>query len=150
MDPATIIALIMAIIGYFTAKSSGADDTEALAAGALVGAGTYYVGTQTEWGISAVESIDGAWTALFESDGVTPAVDANGDPLMGPPGSTVSTINGVSTIASLGQSAGGVLESWGAAGTAAVIGTTALATSDGWQQYIPWAIGAAVLLLVMR
>lgn len=52
-----IIAIIMAIIGFFPSKKSGASDGEAAMIAAGAGLGTYYVATETEWGKGAVPSI---------------------------------------------------------------------------------------------
>lgn len=155
---AIIIAIIMALISYFTAKKSGATDGQAALLGAAAGAGSYYVATETEWGKGVIASVDEGWDTLFGPDDVA-LVNADGSTVKAPPGAVVQVDGSGNPIRdSAGNvawkvvdSAGNVLESWGPTGTAAVIGTTALATGSGdLAKYVPWAIGGVALIMLAK
>lgn len=142
-----IIALIMALISYFTAKKKGgASNTQAAMIAAAAGMGTYYVASETEWGKSAVQSIEGK---LGLSD---PTQDpANYDCTVAPDGTNVYTKKATTgTSGSVSTSGWDVLKTWGATGTAAVIGTTALSTSSSLQKYIPWALLGLGAFLILK
>lgn len=133
-----IIALIMALISYFTAKKKGnASDTQAALAAAAAGIGTYYVATETEWGKSAVSSLSSAIGYTPSSANSTTATTASGEKVAIPKQSGTTSTN-----------AWDVLKTWGPTGTAAAVGTTALGVSGSLQKYLPWiAIGAVALLI---
>lgn len=133
-----IIALIMALISYFTAKKKGnASDTQAALAAAAAGIGTYYVATETEWGKSAVSSLSSAIGYTPSSANSTTATTANGETVAIPKASGTTSTN-----------AWDVLKTWSPTGTAAVVGTTALGLSGSLPKYLPWiAIGAVALLI---
>lgn len=129
------LTIIMTLLSFFASKKSGASGTKSALIAGLVGAGTYYTTHNTDWGRANLGFLDGVGTA---GGGVeTPSVD--GQPVKDSGGNALENFGGGVT---------GVLKSWGATGTAAVIGTTALATSSSLQKYIPLLlIGGAVLLL---
>lgn len=130
-------AIILALLSYFASKKSGASDKKALLTAAGVGAGTYYVATETEWG---KENLN--W---FESDKDTGGSATGPEVKSGD--SVVTKPNGGALQSVVGGTAD-VLKSWGGTGTAAVIGTTAVATNSSLQKYLPWLlIGGAVLIL---
>lgn len=101
--------------------------------------------------------------ATKNADGTYSVTDSNGSVTQVKPG-TVATIGGASGVSNNGVTAptaqGGTtgatsglwdtLKSWGPVGTAAVVGTTAAATSSGWSKYWPWLAGGALLLLLTR
>lgn len=135
-----LAAIILALLSYFTSKKSGASDKTAMLTAAGVGAGTYYVATQTEWG---KENLD--W---FESPADTggkvtssPVTTTGGEPVKNPDGSVIGTIVGGTAD---------VLKEWGGTGTAAVIGAGTLAVSSEWRKYIPWLIVGGGILLLTR
>lgn len=135
-----IIALIMALISYFTAKKKGnANDTQAALAAAAAGVGTYYVATETEWGKSAVSSLSDAIGYTPTSENSTTTTTAGGEVVSVPKTSGTTGTNGW-----------GVLQAWGPTGTAAVVGTTALGLSGSLSDYLPWIAIGAVALLVLR
>jgi len=102
---------------------------------ALVGAGTYAVTHHTEWGREHLGAYDGV--AMTTDVGMDKVTDSNGNPI---------NVNPVSPPA--GSSAWDVLKAWGPTGTAAVIGTTAVATNSSLNKWlIPLGILAAFLLL---
>lgn len=75
---AAILSIIMAIVSYFTAKKkTGASDTQAALVAAAAGAGTYYVATETEWGKSAVASLESGLGIDKKTEVVT-----KGDPVV--------------------------------------------------------------------
>lgn len=135
-----IIALLMALISYFTAKKKGnASDTQAALAAAAAGVGTYYVATETEWGKSAVASLSDAIGYTPSSTNSTTATTADGKPVAIPNTSGTASTNSWD-----------VLKAWGPTGTAAVVGTTALGVSGSSRKYLPWIAIGAVALLVLK
>lgn len=137
-----IIALIMALISYFTAKKKGgASNTQAAMIAAAAGMGTYYVASETEWGQSAVSSIEGTLglsDPTTNPDNYDCTIKEDGTKVYTPKAGTNST----------STNAWDVLKTWGATGTSAVIGTTALSTSSTLQKYLPWLlVGAAIFIL---
>lgn len=132
-------AIIMALLAFFTSKKTGASDKVAMLTAAGVGAGTYYVANNTEWGKENLDWFESSSDTGGEET-KTPVITTGGTPVKNPDGSIVGTIVGGTTD---------VLKSWGGTGTAAVIGTSAVATSSSLQKYIPMLlIGGAVLLLI--
>lgn len=156
MDPLTI-SIIIALITAFIAKKKGASTAEAALAGAAVGAGTYYVTTETDWGKALIGNVDKPWVQATTAAG-TPMVGPDGKPVMIPPGTTplVDAAGNITKDASGNwwkTAVGGVtdvLTSWGPAGTAGVIGTVAVASDPGLRKYLPLALAAVVVLLIMK
>lgn len=177
------VSLILALISFFVSKKNGASSTEAALTAAAVGAGTYYVTTQTDWGKSTLGGIndsiadltgtgyvDPAKDATYTPEQVKPLVgadgkpvlDAAGNPLYEPivgsvvprnPDGSVKVESDGSIVGALVTGVTGVLKSWGGAGTAAVIGTTAVATSDsgitGFLKDNALLIGGAILAFML-
>lgn len=150
------LSIFMAILSFFLTKKKTGSTATALAAGALAGVGTYYVTHETDWGKTNLGSLDNvtAATPLLNADG-SPVLDAQGNAITIPAGSTVEknpdgTVKVVGGVPSVTNGVTDVLKSWGATGTAAVIGTTAVATSDSFSKYLPWILGGAALLLLTR
>lgn len=153
---AAIVALITTLISFFASKKSGASDGEAALIAAGAGAGTYYVGTQTEWGKGIIDNIEN-WVGIKDKAG-QPVLNDDGSEVRMPQGATVVTDgNGVpqkdpqgNVMWKLVDSTGKVLQSWGPTGTAAVVGTGALAASDddlpSW--LLPAGLGLAVYVLL--
>lgn len=175
-------SLIMALISFLISKKSGKSTTQSAAIAAAAGLGTYYVATNTEWGKSTFGAFNDAiagvtGTGYVDSSGktvtgnITPVVDANGNPVynaQGNPifqqagalvtldanGKPVTNADGSITNALITGTAG-VLKSWGATGTAAVIGTAAVASSSGGMSEFlsknaAWIGLGLVALLVIR
>jgi len=151
-----ILSLLMSALSFFTAKKSGASTAAALTAGAIGGLGTYYVATQTDWGKSVISDLEDGWISLKDNTG-TILTNDDGSPVVGPEGSevvynpdgTVARDTSGNVITKLITTTGETLQSWGGAGTAAVIGATALATNEGLlNKVLPFLIiGGAVVLL---
>lgn len=151
---AAVLAIITALISYFASKKGGASDAQAALTAAAVGGGTYYAGTQTEWGKNIVTKIeswlpwtDSAGEAVTDEDGspimipkgAEVVVGADGQPERGPDGSIVWKVV---------DEAGNVLTNWGGEGTAKVIGTAGavgLAKNNDW--ILPAAIVGGVILI---
>lgn len=144
------LTILITLLSFFMSKRSGASNTKAALIAGLAGGATYYTTHQTDWGKATLGSLDG----------VPPAV--TGAPLLGADGTTPITEGGAPVATNVPLVAGGttstggtgitdVLKSWGATGTAAVIGTAAAATGSGifTSKNLPWflAAGAAFLLL---
>lgn len=129
--------LVMLVSYFLTKKKTGSSTKAALVAG-LAGAGTYYAQHETDWGEANLNALDGG----ADTTETKPVLDADGKPVQNPDGS------GVLTTAIRGTT--DVLMSWGGTGTAAVIGTTAVASSSSLQKYIPWAIAAGIAIMVLK
>lgn len=153
---AAILAIIAALISYFASKKGGASDGEAALVAAGVGAGTYYVATNTEWGKGVVSNVED-WVGLKDEAG-NPVTNTDGSEVKAPPGAvpqlnedgTVMKDENGNVLWKLVDSAGNVLESWGPTGTAAVVGTAGVVSKldelPSW--VVPVGIGAAALLLL--
>lgn len=154
-----IISVVLALISYFTAKKSGAKDAQAAAVGAAAGLGSYYVATQTDWGKSFFADTSKDWVLATDANG-NPVKDEYGtdvyvpageQAIIGPDGKVKVSADGTWFTKTLDSTAS-VLKSWGGAGTAAVIGTTAAASGGVFsdlKQYVPWillGLGAYVIL----
>lgn len=138
------VSIIMFLLSFFLTKSKTGSNSKAVLAAALVGGATYaYTHSDFAAGSSLAEydGVENGATPLLNADS-TPAKDANGQPILTAGPATVGSDGG------LISNAAGVLKSWGATGTASVIGTTAIATSSSLQKYLPLIlIGGAVLIL---
>lgn len=153
---AIIASIILALISYFTSKKSGASSAQAAMAGVAAGVGTYYVATETEWGKSMFATTnDSSWVVAKDANGKT-ITDDQGRTVYVPAGETaIVDTNGKVQVQADGTwftktlaTTADVLKSWGGAGTAAVVGTAAVAGSDNFKKYLPWLlIGGAVILL---
>jgi len=150
-----ILSLLMSAISFFLSKKAGATPAQAAAIAAAAGAGTYYVANNTDWGKSTITALDEKWVAMTKPDG-TVYTDVDGT-VYAPDGSVVEVnADGTPVLDAAGNivtrlvtTTGDVLQSWGPAGTAAVIGTAALA-ADGIGKYVPWLIGGALALLLLN
>lgn len=155
------LSIILALLTFFISKRNGASNTKALLTAGLTGAGSYYVTHETDWGKANLGALDGVPVG-----GTEPLKDANGNvivsptgaPVVGPaitPPTTTTPGGGVvpvqtGTGSGIVSTVGDVLKSWGGTGTAAVVGTTAVASSDSLKKYIPWIIGGGLALLFLR
>lgn len=150
------LSIILAVLSFLTTKKATGSTAAAVAAGALAGVGTYYVTHETDWGRTNLGSLDGVTeTAALLNDDGTPVLDAQGNAISIPAGSKVEknvdgTVKVVGGVPSVTNGVTDVLKSWGATGTAAVIGTTAVATSSSLSKYLPWILGGAALFLLKK
>lgn len=151
---AAIISIILALISYFGAKKSGASDSTAAMVAAGVGVGSYYVATQTEWGKGLISDVED-WVGVKDKDGASvqnadgtlAKVPAGSKVVLGADGNPVKDGNG-NVLWHAIDAAGNVLESWGPMGTAAVIGTSALASDSLPSWVLPAAVGAVAFVLL--
>lgn len=122
------LSIILALLSFFAAKANGASDTKALLTAGLVGAGSYYVTHETDWGKANLGDLDGLGTT-------TTTVGADGQ-------TTTSIINGTRDV----------LKSWGPTGTAGVIATGAAASGGVFSSSnLPLLLlGAGVLLVILK
>lgn len=135
------IQIIIFILSYFLSKKQGASDGKAaLIAAGVTGVATYTGLTDTIAGWFGDASTTTAGSATTATVGQTGAILPTGGGL----GSTGSGTTGIS------ESVADVLKSWGATGTAAVIGTTAVSTSSSLQKYLPYLIIGGVALLILK
>lgn len=125
-------SIFMAILTFFLSGGTKKENrTRALIAAGLVGAGSYYLTHNTEWG----------QRNLGEFDGVVKPV--TGGEITNPnnPNNKIPAPTGT------GTSIWDVLRNWGASGTAAVIGTGAAAATGN---IMPWLLIGGVILLLMK
>lgn len=108
------LTIIMFLLSYFAQRAEGASAGKALLTAGLVGAGTYYVTHETEWGQANLGDLDGVSGTVGE-----PVLDANGNTIPDGNGGVLRQVIGGTTD---------VLKSWGATGTAGVIATTSAAS----------------------
>lgn len=151
-----VIALVLAVISFFGSRKAGASDGKAALVAAGVGAGSYYVGTQTQWGRDLITKVDGVWQDWKGSDGQPTVNPVTNKPDKVPPGAQVEVgedgqpvrdSNG-NLIWKVVDSTGKVLESWGPAGTAGVI-TAGSLMSTVKKNPLPWLAGGGVILLLI-
>lgn len=137
------LSILMALISFFTTKKKTNGNTAAaLGAAALVGAGTYYVTHETDWGSENLGFLDG----VTDSSGATVPTGTGNVPIDG----TVKVPSGTTQPATGGfwDSLSGTLKSWGPTGTALVVGTAGAVTSNS-KSWVWWAaIGLGAYLLV--
>lgn len=133
-------SIIMFVISFLFAKSKGASTAEAAAIGAVAGLGTYYLADPAN-----PDNLLGFGQPEKTLVGYTGEDNGTAAPSGG--GGTASTVGGVikTGLSEVGQT----VRSWGPAGTLGVVaGTTALASSD--KSWLPWIIGGACVLLLLR
>lgn len=151
------VSIIMALISFFITKNKTGSTSKALAAGAIAGIGTYYVTHETDWGKANLGSLDGvvASTPLVDKNGAA-VLDPEGNAIKLPAGTTVRYNPDGTVIKDTGgfpliiSSTADVLKSWGGTGTAAVIGTAAVAGSSKLQKYLPWVLIGGIAILVLK
>jgi len=126
------LSILMALLSFFSQKRDTPEQKRkaALVAG-LVGAGTYYVSHETEWGREHLGQYDGVITSAPTGTEVT----------TNPDGTVKSGLS--VTAPPSGATAWDVLKAWGPTGTAAVIGTTTIAASSDLRK---WLLPAGILL----
>lgn len=137
------LSIIMALLTFFTTKKSGASNTTAALAAGLVGAGTYYTTHETEWGKTNLGALDG----VNLNAGVKPPTTV--------PVADNATGSGVVLPSDKSGSSTGVfdvLKTWGATGTATVIGAGAAATGSGVfdNKYVVWGVIGLAALFILK
>lgn len=136
------ITILLFVLSFLTAKRNGATDGQAVLGAALVGGATYAV-THSDFAAgTALAEMDGVQTAtqLLDANGA-PVTDSSGRPITLPSGATIDNTGKI--ISTTGE----VLKSWGGTGTAAVVGSVALA-NGAFDKYLPLILlGAGFLVL---
>lgn len=134
------LTIIMALLSFFASKKSGASNTKAALTAGLVGAGTYFVSHETDWGRTNLGALDGVDLGAAGSAVVTPGGNATDG--SAPTTTTQTPSTGIFDV----------LRSWGATGTAAVIGTGAAATGSGVfsNKYVVWGLLGLGAFLILR
>lgn len=133
-------SIISFLVTFLFQKKKGKSTSSALLAGAAVGAATYLLADPSNPDNLFRIGVDSTGTAAAGASTVQSAGAV-----------TTSGTSGITDV--LGKTvttAGSVLSSWGGTGTAAVIGTTALATNSSLSKYLPWVLGVGAILLLTR
>lgn len=139
------VSIIMALLAFFVSGGAKKEKrAKALVAAGAVGLGTYYATHETDWLPRSITELDGAIPPIK-----TPVIldETTGQPVT-VAGSQVRPT--VTTLPSGATSSGGVwdtLKSWGAAGTAAVVGVGTGAVSGNNILLLGGLALAAVILL---
>lgn len=157
------LSIIMALITFFAQKKrNGGDTTRAALAAGIVGAGTYYVTHETEWGAENLGFLDGVESTTVTDlagppeivrnpDGSTTATYPNGTVRTTGAQGAVKYVDSTGKTLATGTSSAvaDVLKDWGPAGTAGVIGVAAGVASSDTRKHIIWGglLLAAVFLL---
>lgn len=146
------LSIIIAVITYLLSSATGNKKNAARSA-ALAGLGTY-----------AYQSANGmptGYEGLFDSDakrlpeGTTPrqAKAADGTPLFNEDGSPkMEAVDQSGTVVPTSPSMWSTLTSWGATGTAKVVGTAAAGTAAATgklEKYLPWLIGGIAVFAIL-
>lgn len=137
------LTIFMTLISFFLSKKKTKSNAAAAITAAAVGAGTYFLVEPDNPDALFKLGSDGSKTASEGAATVTGAATASSQTTSG--GSGLSDAFGKTVDAT-----GKVLTSWGPTGTAAVVGTAALASSRSLQKYIPWLIVGGVALLILK
>lgn len=139
-------SIIMFVLSFVLSKKSGRSNAEAALIGTAAGAATYFLADPSnpdnlfQIGVSDDPNATGAADSSYPPSTHEPIV-----------ADSVKTSEGFSNVAGkLVDATGKTLQSWGPTGTAAVIGTTAIATSDKMEKYVPWILGGLGVLLLMK
>lgn len=138
-------ALILALLSYLLSNPKNSEERKkALLQSAAIGAGTYAVTNYTDWGQANLQPInDSINTSLgfgetgTSKDGVTKSTSTAA------PGTTNAPSGGFF------DGVFDVLKSWGGVGTAAVVGTTAVTTTDT-KKWLPWIVIGGVAYFVLK
>lgn len=158
------LSILLALIAFFTEKKrNGGDNTRAALAAGIVGAGSYYVTHETEWGkenlgfldgveASTVTDLAGPPVTKTNADGTLTSTYPNGTVRTTAADGTVKYVDAAGKTLATGTASAvtDVLKSWGPAGTAGVIGVTAAATSGNTKKYLLWGGLALVAFLILR
>lgn len=147
------LSIIMFVISFLFSKSKGASTAQAAGIGALAAGATYLVADPANadnlLGIGTQAGSVGAKKTVPGSTSETSTVTSGAGTSTA--GSLLTTGAGLADTAI--KTTGSTLSSWGGAGTATVIGTTAAAgalTSSSFSKYLPWFAGGALLLLLSK
>lgn len=135
------LSLLSFILTFLYQKSKGKSTGAALVSAGLVGLTTYALADPANPSNLFKIGVDSGGAATTDAAKVTTV----GEIGSAPPSSSVTDLLG-KTVTTTGD----VLKSWGGAGTAAVVGTTALATSSSLEKYFPWVLGGIVLFAVLK
>lgn len=135
------LTILMMLISYFaSSRDTPEQRRKAALTAAVVGGATYYATHETDWGRDNLGQFDGVAQPTRLPDGtIDPkAVAATGNPATS------------ATKPPAGTSGWDVLTSWGAGGTAAVVGGGIVAAKTDWSKLMPWALGLGGLFLLTR
>lgn len=132
-------SIIAAIFSFLLSKSSGKSTGTSAAIAGAVGLGTYFLADP-----SNVDNLFGVGQPDTSEKATAPVISQ--DSSKSASGSTNWADLGSKVVTTTGET----LQSWGPTGTAAVIGTTALASSDSLTKYLPWGLGLAAAYIILK
>lgn len=140
------LTLLLMVVSYLVTKSSTGDTKKGLLAAGLVGAGSTFVTTQTEWGKDVNSSfneslgLDSSWTGFGggsgSATGQKPPTTGNGN--------TSTGSVGVNTPGSSGFF--GSLPGWLTGGVAAGVTAVGLSKVPGWAWLVAGGIGIYLIV----
>lgn len=131
------LSILMAILSFFLSKKSGKTTAASALVGAAAGVGTYFLADPSNPDNLFKIGVDSTETAATDAPSASDLPTTVTGSIADMYGKTV-------------DATGKVLTSWGPTGTAAVVGTTALATNSSLSKYLPWILGGAVFLLLSK
>lgn len=153
----TVIMLIISFLAKYRGKKENLG--KALLTSAAVGAGTYYLTHNTDLLPDSLRELDGVSTdivptlpnaAEVTAGTATPEQKAAYDAALVKATAAGATYSSSGALQTVTTGTADVLKSWGAAGTAGVVATTAAVTSNSFEKYLPWLAIGAVALILMR
>lgn len=144
------LSIVMAIVTFFLAGGSEKENRgRALVAAGLAGAATYYVSHETEWGRRNLGEFDGVTIDAPDDTDSSPVVNDAGKPVNGADGTPIRVPirpNGKEPQSGFWST----LTSWGAAGTAAVVGVGGAVASGGRPNWLLLGGLAVAAILILK
>lgn len=152
--------IIMMLISFFAKYRSKKENLgSALLTSAAIGAGSYYLTHNTDILPDSIRQLDGVSTSIPQmlpnasevaAGTATEAQRAAYNAALATATAAGGTYNSSGALQSVVSTTGDVLKSWGAAGTAGVIATTAAVTTNSWEKYLPWLAAGGLAFILMR
>lgn len=152
------ISLIVTLITYFMSSKTGTSKGTSAAIAAAAGLGSYYLydsGQLSSWFGSNSWTDPNYVPAAGVTGGANVSTTGNGLPTIRTSDTDPSFVNPTVTVKQsdgLISNIGSVLKSWGPAGTAAVVGTTAVVSGGATSltTLLPWVLGGVALFMVLK
>lgn len=136
------LTIIITLLSFFASKKSGASNAKAAAIAGLAGAGTYYTTHETTWGrdnLGALDGIDLTKGQTKPTEVPNGSTGATSPVVKDSSGNVITSSTGVMDL----------LKSWGASGTATVLGTGAAAAGGFFNNKFLLYGGLAVVGIIL-